>query len=150
MNPYSIIGRYPIAFGVGAAAVLGALAFAVYKIYGFVKDPNAGTDYAGNGSILTVPGAVATLGNVTNQVLGGVPATVGEALGSGVYQLFNPDLGSSTTYIFTLPDGSKGAVDSSQLDGAGNFVYSGGDTAFKGKHLQLLSKQDGSHYAVSP
>lgn len=151
MNPAQLVARYPLAVGIGAAAILGALAFAAYKVYGFISDPNKGTAYEGNGSILTVPGAVATLGNVTNQVLGGLPQSAGEALGSGLYSFFHPnETGSSTTYLFTFPDGSKGAVDSSQLDGAANFTYSGGNATWKGKQLQLITKADGTNYAVKP
>lgn len=150
-TPFGGVSVSPIVLGVTAAALLGAAAFALYKVYGLIQDPNKGTAYEGNGSILTVPGAVATLGNVTNQVLGGLPQTAGEAIGSGLYDFFHPsEGGASVTYVFTFPDGSKGAVNNTDVDGAGNFTYTGSNPAWKGRNLQLLTAQDGSHTAVTP
>jgi hypothetical protein len=65
-----------------------------------VANVNKGTPYEGTG-------AVGTLGNVANQISGGSLASIGESLGSKVYDLFNSDpVASSGTVLQT----SKQAV----------------------------------------
>lgn len=138
-TPFGGVQIPAIALGVGAAVLLGAAAYAAYKVFDFAKDPNKGTAYEGNGPITSVGGAVATLGNVTNQVLNGVPQTIGEALGSGLYSLFNGSYDPGVTLIINFPDGSKHAVNGSDID-SGSFNY-------KGVHYTLVDRNN-LHYAV--
>lgn len=140
VTPIGVIAKYPIAAGIVAAFGLGIAGYAIWKAYQFVQDPNKGTAYEGNGSLLTVGGAVATLGNATNTVLGGVPQTVGEALGSGLFSLFNGSYSPGVSLIVNFPDGSRHAVDGASVDG-GVFIRDG-------VRYQLLDR-DGKHYAVT-
>jgi len=129
--------KNPVIIGIAGVVVVGGVGLLVYKLIsgGFkaVADINKGTPYEG-------AGVAGTLGNVTNQVLGGAPQTIGEAIGGGLYSIFgsNPDV-SSVTYIVNFPDGMRHAVDSAQVDGNGNFIFNGS--------RYTLTDRNGAHYA---
>lgn len=131
---YGFIEKNPIAVGVAVVAVLGVAAYTVYR----VLDINKGTPYEGGG-------VVGTLGNLTNQVLGGAPQAIGEALGSA----FAPDeSGANLTYAFTFPDGTRGAVNSNAVDSQGYFNYSGTHAQYRGQNFELRTLANGNHIAV--
>lgn len=99
--------------GLGVAAL--GVAYVVYKSFGKF---NEGTPYEGTG-------AVGTLGNIANQVLGGAPADIGSAIGTTLYDWTHDDSNAnSVDLIFTFQDsGKKGTVDASTVDKNGYFRY---------------------------
>lgn len=112
---------------VGVVALAGAYYIAKYGL-----DALGGVFSGNNKLTKDTPyegaGVAGTLGAATNNVLGGAPQAVGESIGSGLFSLFNPSadsLASSVTYIVKFPDGAKHAVDSSNVDGSGQFTYAG-------------------------
>lgn len=90
-------------------------------------------------------GAVAGAGLWVYGKLGGVSkalTTAGEAIGSGLYDLFNPDpLGEVTYYIVRFPDGAKHAVPSRSVSADGFFTNTGDGYKYKGdgKRYKLLT-----------
>lgn len=133
---YGFIEKNPVTVGLAIVGVLGIAAYSLYKFF----DINKGTPYEGSG-------AVGTLANLTNQVLGGVPQALGDALGSA----FAPDeSGANLTYTFTFPNGTKGAVNSNAVNSQGNFNYSGSNASYRGQNFQLRTLANGTHIAVKP
>jgi hypothetical protein len=104
----------------GAGIVVAGIV--LYLLWGKLMNINAGTPYAGGGP-------VGTLGNLTNQALGGAPQAIGE---SGPVQglldkIFGApkSSGDSTFYTVTFPDGSRHSVPASTVDAQGDFTYNG-------------------------
>ena len=65
--------------------------------------------------------AVAAVGATTN--------SIGNSIGSALYDLFNPSSsGSDTFYTVAFPDGSNHAVNSGTVDSSGQFVWTDGNT----------------------
>lgn len=98
----------------GAVGVAGVAAyFFGAKLLAMFKDVNKGTPYEGTG-------AVGTLGNLTNQILGGVPQSLGESIS----QWFEPDYsgGDNVFYTVLFPDNSKHAVGATTIDSKGYFT----------------------------
>lgn len=124
---------------IAGGAVLLAIG-GVVVFYGRLKDINKGTPYEGSG-------AVGTVGNITNQVLGGIPQKLGEALGSGLYEAFHDDdAGDDVYHIVTFPDGEKHAISSGAVNDKGRFTYAGTTYA-------LVLRKDGTggrYFAVIP
>lgn len=88
-------------------------------------------------------GAVGTLGNVTNQVLGGAPQAIGEKLGGALADLTLDDF-DDVTYVFTFVDtGVKGAVNSGDVNSQGFFDY-----WRDGKRYQLKKDSSGNKVAI--
>lgn len=95
--------------------IVGGIAVAMYLL-NKLTNINKGTPFEDTG-------AVGTLGNVTNQVLGGVPQAVGEKLSETLFDLTHDDF-DDETYIFTFVDTkTKGAVNSHDVDSLGFFTY---------------------------
>lgn len=90
----------------------GAVASAAGGILSGNNAVTAGTDYAGTG-------ALGTLGAATDKVSGGIFSSIGESIGSGLYDLFgtdyNPNAPASSTNS-TVPGSSDAAT--SQNHGA--------------------------------
>lgn len=117
--------------GIGLA-VLAVGSWLVSKLTDF----NKGTAFENTG-------AIGTLGNATNQVLGGVPAAVGTTLSETLFNLTHDDF-DGTTYLFVFAEsGGKGAVNSSDVDSRGFFNY-----WRDGQRYQLKKDQDGRKVAV--
>lgn len=96
-------------------AIVAGLAVVSWLLNKFTNI-NKGTPFEG-------AGAVGTLGNVTNQVLGGAPQAIGERIGGALADLTLDDF-DDVTYIFTMVDtGAKGAVNSGDVDSRGFFTY---------------------------
>lgn len=119
--------------GVGALVV-------VYVVYKALTDFNKGTPFEGTG-------AVGTLGNITNQVLGGAPQAVGESLSETLFNwTFGDDVSAalSDTLTFTFQStGKAGAVNASDVARDGKFKY------FRdGLMYQLKLNADGKRVAV--
>lgn len=58
--------------------------------------------------------------------VGTLPRTIGEAIGSGLFDLFHPDAaGESLYYTATFPDGARHAIPSGSVDAGGRFSYAG-------------------------
>jgi hypothetical protein len=71
-------------------------------------------------------GAPGVLGGATNSLLGGAPASAGEALGSGLFSIFgSAPTGSTTYYRVTFPDGSVHAIGNATVDANNRFAYGG-------------------------
>ncbi len=117
------------------AAVAGGIVYAVYKSF---TNFNKGTPYEGTG-------AVGTLGNVADQLSGGVLSATGSAIGTTLYDWTHSDESvTATTLIFTFKDtGLKGAVNEDQVDPLGFFNY------YKtGVRYQLKKDASGNRIAV--
>lgn len=124
-----------------AVYVIGAIgaAYAIYRVVDAIMNPNRGTAFEG-------AGAVGTLGNITNQVLGGVPAKVGESIGEALFNLTHKEYENADTLIFTFKStGKKGAVNADEVDAStGLFTY------FRdGKKYKLQKDATGNRVAVS-
>jgi hypothetical protein len=73
------------------------------------------------------------------------PASVGSAIGTGLYDLFHKDqtgILTSKTYIVLFPDGQKHAVDSYYVGSTGKFTYAGR------AYQLMISKDGGGNLAV--
>lgn len=101
--------------GVGVA-VVAAIYFFGARVFNAVKNINQGTPYEG-------AGAVGTLGNFTNQLLGGAPQSLGEQLSSW----FEPsyDGGEDVFYTVIFPDNARHAIGASTVSSGGMFTYQG-------------------------
>lgn len=121
----------------------GALGLAYWFLFRKLPDVNKGTPYEGAG----IPG---TLGNLTNQALGGAPQAIGESIGGGLYSLFGAaPQGSDTFYRVTFPDGSVHAVGNARIDAANTFEYGGvryklGDDGYGNKVATAVTTVYGS------
>jgi hypothetical protein len=69
--------------------------------------------------------------------------TVGEAIGSGLYEFFNPKSeGETRFYLVTFPDGQRHGIPSSTVGSNGRFKFT------DGKIYQMLVDQTKGKYAV--
>lgn len=90
--------------------------------------------------------AIQGLSNVKDKL-----ASVGEAIGSGLFTLFHPDpVGETLFYTVTFPaspigDGQRHAVPSRSIDMNGRFIL---QEFFGLKRWQLLTGKDGKRYAA--
>lgn len=101
---------------VGVAA---SVAVAVWYFWDKLANFNKGTAFENTG-------AVGTLGNATNQLLGGAPAAIGETLSRWTFDLLNSDAGGDNTYYtVTFANGERHAVAASTVGRDGKFVYGG-------------------------
>ena len=99
--------------------VVASVAVAAWYFWDKLANFNKGTAYEGTG-------AVGTLGNVANQLSGGALQTAGETLSRWTYDLFNSDeIGETTFYTVTFPDGQRHAVGASTVSKSGTFTYNG-------------------------
>lgn len=121
---------------IGIAASVAGLA---WKFLDKIANFNKGTSFEGTG-------AIGTLGNATNQLLGGAPATIGETLSRWTYNLLNSD-DIAPTYTVTFPDGTKHAVEPKSVNSGGTFVASTYTGAYAGKTLTLYVDASGKKYA---
>ena len=102
---------------VAGIAVVGVGTLAYFfggKLLTALKNVNKGTPYEG-------AGVVGTVGNVTNQVLGGLPKQLGETIASWVAP---GDDTENVYYTVIFPDNSRHAVGASTVDSSGYFTYS--------------------------
>lgn len=105
----------------GTLALAAAAVYVVYKIFS---------------GIGTVAGAV------TN---------VGQAIGSGLFDFFNPDPGGvQTLFNVTFPDGSRHAIASNIIGSGGGFTVPAYITAYAGRELQIVTDKNGNHAAFPP
>lgn len=117
------------------AVIVGGIAAVSWLVARFTNF-NKGTPFEGTG-------AIGTLGNVTNHLLGGAPQAAGESLSETLFELTHDDF-DGTTYLFTFADsGASGAVNSSDVDSRGFFNY-----WRDGKRYQLMKDQDGRKVAI--
>ena len=119
----------------GAVGVVG---FALWYFWDSLANINKGTPYEG-------AGAVGTLGNVTNQLLGGAPATIGSAIGTTLYDWTHDDEDAlSDTYLFTIQGTTtRGAVNANEVGPTGIFVRRA-----DGKTYTLKRDDKGNRIAV--
>jgi len=120
----------------GAVGVVG---FALWYFWDSLMNINKGTPYEG-------AGAVGTLGNVTDQLLGGAPSAIGSAIGVTLYNwTHSDDAALSDTLLFTFAaTGVKSAVNESDVDPQGFFTH------FRdGQRYQLKRDANGNRYAVA-
>jgi len=78
--------------------------------------------------------------------------TAGDAIGSGLYDLFNPPVDMAVTfYAVTFPNGKKHAIDARIVFQDGTFTAPGNvGMPYIGQTMQLVtSKSDGTHYALA-
>jgi hypothetical protein len=95
---------------------------------------NKGTPYEGSG-------VVGTAANLANQASGGALAATGSWIGRTLYDFVNPSSPRGQVfYTFTLPDGSRGSVDSADVRN-GLFVR-------RGARYRLKVDVSGRKYAV--
>lgn len=79
---------------------------------------------------------------------------IGENVGGTVYDFFHPDeLGTTTFYTVTFPDGARHSIGSKAVrgDGTFDFVADGKNIAFgqgDGKTYQLIVDQQGYKFAI--
>jgi hypothetical protein len=85
------------------------------------------TDFSGNAVDYSQAGAVfAPVAAAENNLSGGLLASSGESIGSGLFSLFGPkDTSPSVYYSVQFPDGSKHAIGDTSVDSTGNFSYGG-------------------------
>ncbi len=123
-----------IGIGAGVLAVGGVL---VWKFWDKLSNINKGTPYEG-------AGVVGTAGNAVNQALGGVPQSVGEAIGSGLFTLVNGDYESGDVEFYTtnFPDGSRHAIKVDSVDSDGSFRY-------LGVGYTMTTDRNGQHFAFA-
>jgi hypothetical protein len=100
---------------IGGGIIAGGLiAWYIYR-----KVTGAGTPYENKG-------AVGILANATNTLLGGAPQAVGETLSRWTYDILNgDDIGETTFYTVTFPDGTKHAIGATTVSKSGAFAYNG-------------------------
>lgn len=80
----------------------------------------------------------------------GALTTAGEAIGSGLFDFFHPDqLGETTFYIVTFPDGVKHSVPSRSVDANGLFTNKNlaPNYAGDGKRYRILVATNGTRTA---
>jgi hypothetical protein len=131
--------------GAAVAAIAGVL-YAVSKFLDF----NKGTPYEG-------AGAIGTLGNATNQILGGAPAAVGSAIGTTLYNLTHSDQLNLIDYTFTFVSkpSARGVVAADLVDeDTGIFEYRGSGASkapeYNGKRFRLKKDKTGAKFAEGP
>jgi len=134
--PKQIAGLPTKYYVIGAA--VAAVGGAIYWLFYRITNPNAGTAYEGYG-------AVGTLGNLTNQLLGGAPEAVGSAIGTTLYNWTHDDEdGLSDTYLFTIQGTTqRGAVNANEVGPTGLFVRRS-----DGKTYTLKRDASGNRIAV--
>lgn len=72
-----------------------------------------------------------------------IPGNIGSKIGLSLYDFFNPPTGRGlVSILYFLPDGSRHAIDSADVDGSGSFTYSG-------VNYVMRTGSDGKHYAVA-
>ncbi len=124
----------PLLVVAGVGVTIALVSWLASKFSNF----NKGTPYEGEGGL-------GTLGNVTNQLLGGKPQLLGDYLGGKLADLEFGDFdGTSFTFTFAAT-GLKGAVNSSVVDpNTGAFTY------YKDRQKYILRKTEGGQkFAVA-
>ena len=128
---------------------VGALGLGVaYVAYKSLANFNKGTPFEGTG-------AIGTLGNVTNQVLGGAPQAAGEAISEALFNLTHADMNSlNFTFKFKADPSIGGQVAADLVDeDTGEFVfvsYLPTSKKFDGKRFRLKKTKDGRKFAEGP
>jgi hypothetical protein len=127
---------------IGIAASVAGLA---WKFWDKITNFNKGTAFEGTG-------AIGTLGNATNQLLGGAPAAIGETLSRWTYDLLNSDDNdnvSVTPFNVTYPDGVKRPVYPNEISKSGTFLATTkyGANPYAGKTLTIYVDATGKKYA---
>jgi hypothetical protein len=132
----------------GGLAIAGVV-LALYVVNKF-SNFNKGTPYEG-------AGAVGTLGNVANQVLGGAPAAAGSAVGIALYNLTHDDGLNLVDYTFTFVSKPtvRGVVAADLVDDdTGIFEYRGSGASkapeYIGKRFRLRKDKTGAKFAEGP
>lgn len=114
-----------------------AAAYGVWYVIDKITNPNRGTAYEGTG-------ALGTLGNVTDKVLGGAPSALGSAIGSKLYDIIgsDPDESYYLDYTFKFANGTGGAINSGKVAPDWSFTYK------DGKRYKLQQDASGKRFAV--
>lgn len=77
--------------------------------------------------------------------------SAGEAIGSGLYDFFHPNqVGETTFYVVTFPDGSRHSVPASAVDSSGVFLNKNLSPTYAGdgkRYRIVVSKIDGTRSA---
>jgi hypothetical protein len=133
------LSKNAIQIAVGAVIVIAAVYYLGRKTIkdvasgaaGVVTGDNAITQNQTNASGEKVTayegaGVLGTLGAVFNSASGGSFASLGQWLGDKTFSIFHPSRDRDMlTYLVIFPDGSKHAVNGTDVDDDGYFSYSG-------------------------
>lgn len=115
-------------------AVVAGAGYVALRLLDKFAGINKGTPYEGSG-------VVGTAANIANKASGGALAAAGGFIGRALYDFVNPSSPRGQVFwTFTLPDGTRGAVDSADVKG-GLFVR-------RGARFRLKVDSTGTKYAV--
>lgn len=83
--------------------------------------------------------------------VGGAITSAGQAIGSGLFDFFNPSAGGvQTIYNVQFSNGQKHAIAANTIEADGTFTVPPYVVAYAGQTLKIVTDQNGFHFALPP